>query len=137
MKSVLRRYHWVVIGLTIIVLLVVASEMVEGLGALLPTTEGTGFNQADSEKIKLGMTEKEVIEALGSHPGNYATGEFGVGKLPRNHGPGSIQKLWASDSGVIFVHFDEEGKVTYVLFQKPTVFREPFFQRLLRKLGLK
>ncbi|SRR5260370_1207904 len=137
MKSVLNRYHWLVIGLSIIVLLIVAGEMVEGLDAILPTTEGTGFNQADSDKIKLGMTEKEVVESLGAHPGNYATGEFGVGQLPRNPGPGSIQKQWASDSGVISVHFDEEGKVTYVLFQKPTVFREPFFQRLLRKLGLK
>ncbi len=135
MKSLLRRYHWLVIGMSIIVLLVLANEMVD-LEALLPTQQGTGFSREDSERIKLGMTEKEVVEALGTPPGNYATGEWGIGQLPRAPEPGSIQKEWVSDTGVIFVHFDERGKVTYVLFQKATIFREPLLRRLLKKVGL-
>ena len=134
MKFVLSRYHWLVITLSIIVLLVVAGEIVEGL---VPLPQGSGFGRADSEKIKLGMNEEEVVEVLGTHSGNYASGEWGVEKLPRAPEPGLIRKEWASDTGVIWVYFDEKGRVSYVLFQKPTLLKEPFLRRLLKKLGLK
>src|SRR5207249_7443675 len=118
-KSVLRRYHWLVIGLSIFVLLAMASEIiVHGLGALLGTPSGSGFTRTDSEKIKSGMTEKEVIETLGMPPGNYAHAVWGVSSLPREPAPGEVEEEWDSDIGVIWVHFDEKGKVTYVWFQK-------------------
>ena len=72
-RSGLSRYHWLVIGLAIIVILLVGNEMIDGLDGLRPVPEGVGFTRPDSEKIKLGMTEKEVVEALGVPPGNYAT----------------------------------------------------------------
>src|SRR6516165_8950356 len=125
-KSILRRYHWLVLGLIFVCLIVVANEM--ELVDLLPKAKLNGLTQEFSDRIELGMTEQEVTEALGHPPGDYATAVWGLEKLPRQPGA-SYHKIWASDSGVIWVDFDEEEKVTYVLFQKPTLFREPFLRR--------
>jgi hypothetical protein len=136
MKSVLGRYHWIVAGLSIIVFLIIAKEIVDSEG-LLSTTQGIGFTRADYDKLKLGMTEKEVIEALGAPPGIYVTTADFVMHLTPEPCPGSIRKAWVSEAGAVFVDFGEKGEVTRFSFQKPKFLKESFFQRLFRILGLK
>jgi len=139
MKSLLQRYHWLVIAVAVFVVLIVAADLID-LNEILPRSQGTGFTSTDSEKIKLGMSEKEVIRVLGGGPGNYPkelwAQTLAFDRLPV-HEPGCRYEMWVSGTGVIFVDFDENDSVARVSFQKPTLTREGFLRRLLKMLGVK
>ena len=62
MKSLVRRYRWFMVALSIIIILIIAREIAEGV---LPAAHTRAFTRADYERMELGMTEKEVIETLG------------------------------------------------------------------------
>jgi hypothetical protein len=141
-----RRYRWVLavagaFGLLAALLLVLAYTGSEGR-----------YTRAQYDRIRLGMTRAEVQAILGpakpdSNPPKSSTGDGWVsdaeeGKLPP-HGdfllPEDLpptREWWADDKGAIAVNYieGEERRVAWKGRLLP--YREPFWQRLRRQLGL-
>jgi len=125
------------VALSISILLIIAREIAEGV---LKPADTRAFTSADFDKIGCWMTEEEVIEALGPPVGDLARENYHPEMWQRALRPRPSElnlKEWVSETGVIWVYFDEEGKVASCSFGKPRPSKESFFQRLLKKLGLK
>ena len=138
MKSFVWRYRWFMAALSTIIVLIITREIVESEW-VVPPAQRT-FTGADFDTILHCVTEKEVIEALGPPIGELPAENYRPEMWMRSMSPlppGSTLKEWVSETGVIWVYFDEEGKVHSCSFGKPRPPKESFFQRLLKKVGLK
>ena len=104
------------------------------------TAPNQKINAESFQTVHLGLSRQEVAEILGGPPGDYGPGEV-VGFPPR---PGTISSFrmelrsekWEQGSTIIYVLFDEQGKVSWKSLCQGCIRREePFLEKMRRWLG--
>ena len=100
------------LGVSVPALLVLAGLLL----TLLPRP-GAGITPASYERIRVGMTEKEVEAVLGVRPGDYSGGRAYFPASPRRpgwpplgSGRRETLRMWAGDEVAVYVWFDDGGQ---------------------------
>ncbi len=88
------------------------------------------FAQELADQISIGMTRDEVEAILGCPPGDYTTGPCDTPPLGSR---GFIRDKWLSDTGIIVVLFNDDGRVVLVEFW--SMQNESFIDRWYRWLA--
>lgn len=95
------------------------------------------------QKIELGMTERQVEEALGAPPGSHLDLPEGeklvydhAAEVSRGRSEAPRGLSWVSNEGNLGVAFDEAGRVVGVTFTPLRRANVPLLDRLRRWLGL-
>ena len=77
----------------------------------------TGISERTFQKIKIGMTEKEAINIIGSPPGDYRSEPPGfLLEIVRGHD--FEEKIWISNEASIYLWIDAAGTVKDKLFDR-------------------
>ncbi len=110
MRRLLTRYRFWLLGLAIVVACLFLF-MPRGASDPKPTWEAFG-------RLRKGMTEREVIDILGTPPGNRARGQpqFCVCKTEGEHEAftkAPVTKEWVNDHALIELAFDANGRLTH------------------------
>ena len=88
----------------------------------IPWARPPAVSRQECDQLKEGMTREEVEEVIGGPPGHYATREY----LPSPDGSHYFKyDYWVGDEGMIFVHFDEGGRVSDAVHEDVWLWREP------------
>jgi hypothetical protein len=127
----MNRKYYVALGLLACPCLLI-------VGVLLVLPPRHRINRDSFERIRDGMTEKEVESILGRPAGDYSSGCTFV--FDAYHGPPDKwvwrqPKRWTGDNGSISIYFDD-GKVEKTRFQPVFVMPETPLQKFRRWLKL-
>jgi hypothetical protein len=100
--------------------------------SLLPRGPGKiTFTQDTVSEISTGMTRNEVEAILGCPPGDYTTGPC---DCPPCNSWTFVCDWWVSDTGMIGVWFDDQGKSKEMVFRTMERIPQPFWQEILDRL---
>jgi hypothetical protein len=106
--------------------------------------DGSGFGDVQYDHIRVGMTQQEVEDLLGSPPGDYSPSDYAPWDLGEPHytsTDGNVG-IWMNDRILIEVIFDADGRVVrkqaFTMYRhEDESFRMPrFIRKLLQKVGL-
>jgi hypothetical protein len=126
-----RRLLIICSGLLVVVAVVI-------LAALVPRSRPPAVSRQQCEQLKEGMTRQEVEAVIGGPPGDYTTREY----MPLPLGIRYCQhEQWVGDEGMIFVYFDQAGRVRDAVHVDIWLYEEPrrgrtFLDGLRASLGL-
>jgi hypothetical protein len=105
-------------------------------GVLWVTPAPSRISHATVERIQPGMAKSEVERLLGGPPGDYTTRPLVSLMDSTRLVPPVTPVRWLGDQGEVAVYFDQEERVSDVVFHPCSEPRETFLARFRRWLGL-
>jgi hypothetical protein len=111
-----------------------AAVLLAGYATLRLTARQHRITRENVQVIEKGMTEDQVEVILGAPAGDYSSKRrFQFRHVLAKRWSG---KFWGSDEAAIWVHFDEAGPVTKVVYGLTEPVNESFLAKLRRWLGM-
>jgi hypothetical protein len=100
-----KRVEWLRICLSVLSLVILAL-------VVIPAQSPIRINKSTYEHIKIGLSERQVMEILGRPAGDYTTtGSWAAVAGGRSPLPAEVEKQWVSDEGYIRIIFGPDGRV--------------------------
>ncbi|HEV3083779.1 MAG TPA: hypothetical protein VGY66_28615 [Gemmataceae bacterium] len=100
---------------------------------VIPGRSSIKIDKSTHEQIKMGLSERQVVEILGGPAGDYtSTGSWAAvagGRSPRST---EVEKQWISDEGSIRIIFGPDGSVADKRFAVVGISSPSFFGRVRR-----